>query len=1766
MKKISLAGKVKLIVSLIAIAVLIAIFTIPAVGKGEGSLQIKNFSPQGEFSGRAEIKAVFTRDVVEADDTGRELSSEEMPFLFTPSLKGRARWTDTKTFVFTPAAISPATPYTATLLPGLKGVGDKKITGKKSFEFYTKPLRFLGASLINYNSFENNALYELSFSHPVSPSRLRGYIDVKPLGRFCEYKVLDGPASRKVRIMVDTDGHKGEQKLTVADGLPCEAGPLGLEKSVTVQLADSGKVEITNSFANTDIAGGEIYIETSAPADLSKIASYIEVSPKSAYTVEPRNEGFAIRGKFSSQDRVSVTLRKGLPSISGEPMETEWKRTFIFPDKRAEISFRSSGQVLTYKDSMRIPVDTVNIDRMQVSVWRLYENNIAHGMKNAWGSFPMELSDYITGKTYKVRSKRNETASSALDLAPLTQGKKGVYLVTAENEEGGEWARDSKVINVTDLGITFIQGATGAFFRVNSVRDGRPVKNAKVTMWTWANQDIGTGETARDGTLYLDIPKNQSPAIITVTKDDDVAYIRAERGLFHGQDEFDISGSSWVSEGFYTYGYMERDIYRPGEAMRLNIVVRDKKGRAPEPFPVKVKVMTPNGREWTTETALLTEFGTAEFVIKTTKAAPTGSWLFLVYTGNDFHSLNKEVYVEDFVAPRLFVEAKADKEKIIKEEKTGLDLSAEYSFGAAGAELPYEIKLITSPAVPAFSEYKDYSFTDEATEFSPTDKLLAQGKLNAEGKAHLTLANLLPVNQPATRLYVKTGVMEDSGRWVYRAKELVWYPSDTLIGIGRPDKTEPGEPAEISLVALTAEGKPAAAEEISYTLFRVAEREVRYELNGRKAWKKEEELLEREKGTVRLRNSTAAIKVTPSEAGRYLLKTEDKASGAKASRYISFYGTVSTETSAEKVRIYTDKPSYKTGDSASLTFITPFEGELLLTVNTNETVYHKTVKMKKKYKEIKIKVTEEMAPNAWVTAHIVRPAEEGREITRAYGTAEIKTDMSETKLAVALSSPQQLSPGKNTISVDVKNSRGKGERAEVTLMLVDETILGMTGYTTPDPWKSYAGKRELGVEIYDLYSLLITPDYGTRPLLTAGGGANDMEMKSTAGLSPVQAKRFKMLSMSEKVLTDKTGHAELTITVPEFSGKARLMAIAVTKEKSGSSEKAVEIGRETTIEPSLPRAMTTGDEITAPCLLYNKGEADTITLTVKAEGAVIYTGEKKTVVTLGKGETVKIPLTYTAGKPGTGKVTYTAKGKQNTLTSEIEIAVNPSAPKITETETHFTEPGKTTKAAVKGKWFEGSYKGTLSVSAMPEINLARLAHYLNTYPYGCTEQTISAAWTRIAVPELIAGKKGTTPAERASIKEDITKTLQKLAARQNYDGGFVKWQGESWSQQFETIYALHFMAEAEKEGIQIPEETYTSAKTYVRRILSSAPSDSESEREYKELLTRKAYACYVLALAGDEQLSWMEHLREKAKQLEPEGRLYLASAYAVTGGRKDAKALTGYTPSGITKATDSNYGSDLKNEALLMLALANIDPAGKEAAAQAAILTNKAEKAQYLNTQESAMTLLALSKYFTAQPEAGEPSGEIVINGKKAGEINSDNKTVIIEIKENDTIEIINKGKAKLFSATVNQGIPADQREIKTASNGIAIEAQLTGRKGQKVTEPEQGDYVIAEIAIAPTAGALNDVVAVIPLPGGFETENPCYTDKNEELPEGVRVEKRDDRTILFIDRLEKPLKWKLGVRAVTHGSFVVPAVTAECMYRPDVNGIYRENKKIKIK
>lgn len=1730
---------------------LAAFGVLPAPGVGEKEFLIKSFSPQGLVEGRAEVRVQFNREAAPADKIGVELAPSEMPITFSPALGGSGRWMDAATFVFYPKAglLTQATSYTATANNGLRDREGRLLSGPQTFVFHSAPLRFLGAKQINFDIEKNQTTFELNFSLPVSPARLRGYAEVKDAGRRpLEFNIIQGPASRRIRMTVNAAANVKDMRLALAAGLPSEAGPLGLEKSLTVPLVRSAKMEVRGARATSNMNNGSVVFEMAAPVDFAKAEAFIEVSPKTPYTLEPSDGGFSLVGKFAPQDRIRVTLKKGFPSLGGKPLDSEWSQAFIFPEKKPEIRFAAPGRILSPAGSLRIPIETVNLDKIQILVWKLYENNIPIGMRSAWADYPIDLSTMLANKDYKVKGQLNKTVRSALDLKPLIKDEKGVFLVIAQNGDG-EWAESRQIVNVTDLGVTVKKGPDSALFWINSVKTGKAVSDAKVTLWSWANQAVAEGATDKDGAASVSFSDSGDgqPVIATVKKDGDVAFVRLDNGLYQGRDEFGAEGEGWVYRGYSAYCYLPREIFRPGENVHVRTVVRDVKHSAPQPFPVTLKVYTPMGRIWTTQTSKLSKEGACSAFFNVPASAPTGSWSIHVSApGSDGIIGYREFFVEEFAAPRLFVEAAVKPEKLIGDMPAVLSVSSKYAFGSPASGLGWEAELSTSAREFKHKDWKGFVFSDAEKKFQPEMEYLADGKLDKDG---MTTVNIPGKNHSAPSILdiaVTAGVMEESGRWAYKTATVPWYPSETLVGIEIPKgDITPNKPLSFNVAAVTPEGDAAKTETLKYSFFRVVRQPVTYEAGGAAKSRFQEEYIPRGDGTVKLAAGKGAIAVNPTEGGTYLLRAEEPKSGARASVYVHVYGGVQDETSTlpDRVEITTDKNIYKAGETAKVKISAPFAGRLLLDVETYKVVRREVVDMKGKEIERAVKVTDEMAPNGWITAQVVRSATESGEASRAYGTAPLMLDNSDKKLTVEIKNIGRLEPGKNEFSLTVRDSKGHGAEVDVTVMLVDETVLGLTGYETPDPWKFFTAKRMLGVETYDLYNALITPEKTATPLLIAGGGAGADMMKLSSNLNPVQARRFKMLSLIKSVRSDAKGACNFSFVIPEFAGKARLMAVAVTAKAAGCCDTGVDINREVVLEPSMPRVLAPGDRFSAPCQIFNRGkEARDVTLKIECSGPIRLVGgaERKARVT--PGSSAEFNLDFEGAGVGAAKVLFTAQWQGGSQKSAIELAVRPASPKVTESWSGIIEPGKSTVLALPEKWLAGTMNGKVMLSATPSVALADITGFLASYPHGCMEQTVSSAWPLLAQ----AGDK--------SARTLLASKIQKITGMQNYDGGFVTWQGLSWSQPWNSIYGTHFFVEAERAGVRIPADSYRAAIDYVRRLLPMTPADPDDEEQWRETLSRRAYACYVLALSGDAPVGWMESLRDKSDSLAPSGRLFLAAAYAASGQKKEAEKMLGKKLEVIKRIPggNDNYDSDLRNNALYLLVRDHVDPAGADAASAAQTLLANVKNAGYYSTQEAAFSFIALAKYFHAQPVQGTPSGRLSYGDKVLGQVSDKTRAVSSEVKEAVRIKAENTGAARLFAAWTVSGVPVGR--VKNRDDGIEIRQTVMGRDGRPIgAKIERGAALTATVTIKPKAGKLRDVAVIIPLAAGLEIENARYAASGVELPAGVRSEARDDRLLLYIDSLEKPLVWKYTLRPVTKGKFNVPQISAECMYDPAV-------------
>ena len=1744
-----------------AAAVLLAVI-FAGMRSGGGGFKIREFSPQNEAARSAEIRCVFSRNAVSDDIVGTPLAPGDYPLVFSPEITGFGRWTGPDTFVLTPSGGLPAASrFSASAAEGLKDLKGAALTGVREFSFNTPPLEFLGAKQVDFSAGGKNVTFEADFSLPVDAARFAGYARINgEKGRLVDFNAESAGNDAKKLILRLYGVSEEEVTLNIAEGLTSEAGPLGLARACSVKLKCTPVVEIRDSSAFSDMDGGRIMIETTAPVDLAKASAFIGISPKKDFTVEPAPGGFAVSGAFAPQDRVTVEVKKGLP-CAGRPetvLENDWSRAFIFPDMEAQMRFAGDGRLISPSGSLRIPVESVNIDKISVTVQELYPNNIAYAMRAYDDASPYGLAHTVAEKEYAVRGRPNVPARRALDLAPLIGGKKGVFLITACGRGGGNFLAENCVVNVSDLGLSVTLSEKEALVRVLSVSGGKPLPGVEVSLLSWENQIMGRGRSNADGVAKIAIvrPEESSlPAIAVASSGGDCAYLRFDNGIYRGSDDFDTDGAEWLKSGYSAYCYTPRDIFRPGDTVPVMAVLRGTDGKAPAPFPVTVKLYGPGAREWGSQSVMLTKEGTAFASFELTAEAPTGSWYAAVVApGRKMPIGFRDLYVEDFSAPRMFVEAESDKKSITADESCDIDISGRYTFGTPAAAMHYEAELVTGEHVFGQKEWKGFSFRDEETDFVSESDFISSGVLDAEGRARFKINGSDRVSHSPLDMALRCGVMDDAGRWTYKTVTIPWYPSESIAGIEVRREVSPRQELSFRAAAVKADGSASDAEELHYELFRRVSRGVTFESGGRGARDTVKELIPRGSGTVRLSGGTGSASVEIKEAGEYLLRVETPDGRSRASAVLYAYGIGGAEAQLPDVALITmDKKIYKVGDTAKIKVKSPFAGSVVISAETTGILWSSVRQMSGRETEFSVPVTENMKPNAWITAQVVRASQADGASVRAAGAAPLMVDNSPSRLDVEIAEREKLRRGKNSVTLYVKDAEGRGRAADVTVMAVDETILGLTGYTTPAPWKYFTSRRALAAETYDVYGCLITPDRVSEALQTAGGGAGeDSMMKSN--LSPVQARRFRLLSLAVKARSGSDGRCEAELDIPEFSGAVRLMAVAATAEAEGSGERMVQAGGDIVTELSLPRFAADGDRFTSSARIFNNASRDvSVRFSLKCENsqAELLTDDKLTAsLNIKKGESAVIPFTFTAKGAGTVNVICEteADGSAEKTRQVTELPIRPAAPRVTENHSAVVAPGKSLSFAVPDDPHKAGFaEARVMLSAAPSVSLSALAEFLISYPYGCIEQTVSSAWPLLVQPELV---KDIDPA--LADKAALLRRVDKIVRAQNYDGGFPRWGGEGRSYPWESLYAAHFLFEARRMGVNVPKETLSSAADYVRLLLTGLPED-DSDEAWRAVLTRRAYAAFVLTLAGEAPLGWMESIRNRLEEAEPAGRLLLACAYAAAGEKGEAKKIIGEkgVPIKEMPGRDENYGSALRDEALGLLASVYIDPASPDAASRADALLKLLAERGSCSTQEGGFAVAALGRWIGGRPREGAPSGLLAGGGKQ---LSVDEKQRSAQLSGIGSYTAENRGQASLYASWSLSYIP--EGSVPAKDDGISIRQKITTRSGKEITDSvEQGEALTAEVTVAPKAGKLRSVAAVLPLPAGFEIENQRLADA-KTAPAGVRCEARDDRLILFIEELEKPLTWRYSLRAVTPGTFAFSQIYAECMYDGGISSV----------
>lgn len=1318
-------------------------------------------------------------------------------------------------------------------------------------------------------------------------------------------------------------------------------------------------------------------------------------------------------------------------------------------------------------------------------------------------------------------------------------------------------------ILASDLGVIAKRGTDkSVVIAVSNIVTTDPVSGACVDLYNYQQQKIASSNTDGDGMASFQLEKFAYFAI--VTKGDQSTYVKLDDELSLSVSNFDVSGET-LQKGLKGYLYGERGVWRPGDTLFLSFILNDNANKLPASHPVKIKLNDPRGKTVYQSVQKLNELNHYKFVIPTDDSAPTGNWEAVVSIGGA--RFYKSIKIETIKPNRLKIKNSFN-EPILSASKNNVNnIQVLWLHGAVGKDLKTEVQAKFSQQTTTFKGYDKYVFDDPTRSFSTEEVNIFSGKVDGNGRASIPIKPNIQGQAPGMlRAAFITKVYENGGDVSTDVSSTSYSPYKTYVGLKSPEPNkygmiETGRNNRFDIVTVGENGKPRAVRDL----------EVRvYKLQSRWWWDASDDNLSNYNST----NSTIAYKnfvvstdatgkasvsfsVNEEEWGNYLIRVSDPtdghASGVRVYIDSPWWSARSRDTNGESaamLKFSTDKTDYAVGDKAKIFFPSSEGGRALISIE-NGTKVLKTLwtKTKKGETTVELPITGDMAPNVYINISLLQPHASTKNDSpiRMYGVVPIGVVDKNTVLEPQISMPDVLRPEQ---TVNVKVSEKQGKKMTYTIAVVDEGLLDLTRFKTPNAWDSFYTREALGVRTWDIYDQVIGA-YGGKvnQVFSIGGDAD------SGGGKAKKANRFKPVVLYFGPFELGKGESKITkITLPKYIGSLRTMVVAADAKTSayGMAEKATQVKSPLMILASLPRKISPSEKVTIPVTLFaTEKHIKNVTLQIKPNNKVKVVGPSSQMVLFTEPDEKMAYFNLEVGSTtGIGKIDIIATSGKEKSTYSVEIDVTNPNPVTNAYSDVMIEPNSSKTITWKTFGVSGSNKAKVEVSSVPTVDFGRRLDYLIQYPHGCVEQTTSSVFPQLYLTDIM----DLDAVRKQNIQKNVTAAIQKLGNFQVANGGFAYWQGNPDADDWGTSYAGHFLIEAEKKGYVLPISFKSKWISYQQK----ASKQWRFEKQYFNDMAQ-AYRLYTLALAGSPDLASMNRLRETVG-LSNESKLRLAATYALV--KQNAAGLALLSKSSIDEQNYDDryyyyyYGSPDRNRAMALETLILLGQKQK-AFAMATKLAKNMSSDKWMSTQTTAYGLYAMSKFAKSNGSSGV-----------AVQYTNDGKPVIINTAKtvaqrdltvksgNNTITIKNTKKNTLFVRVLNSGILPVGNE-KVISNNLSASVVFKDRKGKaiSVTKIAQGTEFYAEVTLTNRKNEWIDNIALSQiLPSGFEIVNTRYTDFGDATSNVADyIDIRDDRANYYFNlKANETRRFKILLNASYLGKYYLPGLQCEAMYDND--------------
>jgi len=1349
------------------------------------------------------------------------------------------------------------------------------------------------------------------------------------------------------------------------------------------------------------------------------------------------------------------------------------------------------------------------------------------------------------------------------------------------------WA--SRNILASNLGIIAKkQDHDRLWIAVNDVLSANSLSDVELDVLDYQQQIVASGKTDSKG--IAELSPSRKPFLIVAKRGTERGYLKIGDDNALSLSRFDVGGDE-VQNGIKGFIYPERDVHRPGDSLFLSFILDDSQNKLPELYPVNFTLKNPSGQ--VVKKATLTESVDKFYVFKTKTDldAPTGIYTLTVKVGGNTYT--QDVRIESIMPNRLKINLDFGGAKQLSALNNPMaSLHAQWLFGGTASKLTAKTDLSLVQSGPTqFPHFQDYVFDDPTLRFETSTQTVFEGSLDQNGTAHFPLNTNLGTHPPG-KLQARflTKVFEPGGAFSIHQTSIPFVFYSSMVGL----KTPKGNEFNGGLLMTDKENNLdiVRVDENGNLLKQGGQVEIAlYKLGWHWWWENSTSV---ESGFLQSKTTQIvstrvldlnggkgqwSFTVPEKDWGRYLVLVKDLKSGHISGKVLYIespdWETRAMDdnpTEAAMLALNLDKTQYQVGDPVTVKIPTGAGGRCLVSIESGtRTVKTYWVDTKAGQTVFTFDATKEMSPNVYVHVTLLQGSGHKNDLPiRMFGVVPLFVENKATILKPRVQLPPSLKP-ETKASITVSEEQGK--EMTYTLALVDEGLLDITGFETPDPHKSFYSREALGVKTFDMYDEVLGAWSGSidRILAIGGDASADAETRRKRKDPVNQVNRFKPVVLYLGPFHLNRGESKThTLQIPQYIGALRVMVIAGHEKAYGFSEASVQVKKPLMLLATVPRVLAPGEELNLPVTVFGmENWIKNAQVSLAPSEYYDITGSNSQTVNFPKpGDQLTGFRIKLKNKTGVAKINLVARSGKESANYSLSLAVRNPNPYISQVYPLELDGGSSGTLSFSSLGEPDQASGYLEVSTIPSLNLQKRLSYLVEYPYGCAEQISSAAFPQLYINQL----SDLSPKQKADIDFNIKAALRKLPLFVSTGGGFNYWPGSSEADEWVSNYAGHFILEAQKKGYVIQDGIVSNWKHYQKNLaLAWYP---KKDNFYGGDLVQ-AYRLYTLALAQAPEMGAMNRLHE-FKYLSDAAAWRLAAAYALAGNKNIALRMIRNLSLDFSKAYRQSlytYGSDLRDQAMKLETLTLLGEKDKARQVLNSVAKSLSSEGWY-STQETAYSLIAIAGFCGSNPAPDRIHYKYGMGGSMK-EVSTPSYISTISLpyqgsKADLTVQSLNSNH--LYVRLIEKGKPAigEAPEPQNDPSQITMEVRYQTLSGERIdpTQLNQGTDFVALVSIKNTGskGEYSNLALSEIFPSGWEilnsrlVSNPGDATNSQQgsftLPTYQDI--RDDRVLTYFNLGERETAvFRVYLNATYTGHFYAPGIYCEAMYDASIHSGY---------